>query len=195
MRTRDAKKTAKAAQGQAGEGREKSTLSAQAAGMKKKSRPKAAGPSRSRENARLSAAKAIDLLFEHLGGADQGRLVQLWRHWEMVMGPDLSCLGRPLGHKANTLIVGAQDAMAMQELSMQATEILERANAFMDQDFFHKVRVTLMQERPDLARPREEPEYRAAPLPPGPSLGAHLGRMDPDSPVTRCYQAFAGRGK
>lgn len=163
--------------------------------VKKSARPKARGPSRSRENARLSAAGAIGLLFEHLGGADQSRLVQLWRHWEMVMGRDLAALARPLGHKESTLLVGAEDAMALQELSMQVPEILERVNAFMDQDFFRKVRVMLMQDHPDLARPREKREYVAPPLPPGPSIGAHLGRMNPDSPVTRCYQAWAGRGK
>lgn len=162
-------------------------------------RQKKAGPSPVRENARLSAATAIDLLFEQLGGPDQARLVQLWRHWEMVMGENLSALGRPLGRKDRTLLVGAQDAMALQELSLQGPEMLERANAFMDKPFFTRVKVSLMQERPDLARKREQPEYRPEAPAPAPVLGAHLGRMKPDSPVARCYEAWArqapGRGK
>ncbi|MDL2207517.1 DUF721 domain-containing protein, partial [Desulfovibrio sp. OttesenSCG-928-M16] len=73
-------------------------------------------PWRKRAYATHSVHEAVTKLFISLGGADQARLVELWRHWEMVMGEMLAPLGRPLGHKDATLFIGAEDAMAMQEL-------------------------------------------------------------------------------
>lgn len=163
----------------------------------KKQPGKGGSPSRKREHATLSANEAINTLFSHLGGKDQARLVQLWRHWPMVMGDMLAPLGFPLGHKEKTLLVGAEDAMALQELAMQSEEILERVNAFMSEAFFTKVNVSLMQNKPDLARPRPPAQQpgKPAPLPPPPKLGAKLAHMDPDSPVTRCYQAWMNRAE
>ncbi|MDR0339787.1 MAG: DUF721 domain-containing protein [Desulfovibrio sp.] len=160
--------------------------------------PPVKGPSRKREYAVRSTAEAVNSLFLHMGGKDQTRLVQLWRHWDMVLGEALAPLGRPLGHKDRALHIGADDNMAMQELSMQSAEILERANAFMGEAFFERVKVLLVQGRPDLAREREniaQPgqagSWAARPAPP---LGGLCGRLNPDSPVTRCYEAFvAGR--
>lgn len=161
-----------------------------------------AAPSPKREWRVRSTGEALLKLFEHMGGRHQPRLVQLWRHWDMVLGEYLASLGRPLGHKEGTLLIGAEDTMAMQELSMQSVEILERVNAFMAEGFFEKIKVELMQQRQDLARPKAaaptsawadtphtEPLYPAAPI------GAHLGSMKPDSPVARCYEAWVKRLK
>ena len=65
-------------------------------------------------------------------------LTQLWKNWEVVMGPDIAALAHPLGHRNGILLVGGDDSCAMQELSYAAPEILERVNAFMNEDYFHK---------------------------------------------------------
>lgn len=118
------------------------------------------------------------------------RLVQLWRHWEMVLGPELAPLARPLGHHKDTLLIGAEDAMLMQELHFQSGEILERVNAFMEGPFFAAVKVSLCFQRTEL-------DNIAPPPPPPPPVrerprltGSALEGMRADSAVARCYARF-----
>ena len=120
------------------------------------------------------------------------RLVQLWRHWEMVLGPELAPLARPLGHHKDTLLIGAEDAMLMQELHLQSDEILERVNAFMEGPFFAAVKVSLRFQRTELDN-IVAPAPRPLPLlaPERPQLtGSALEGMRADSAVARCYARF-----
>lgn len=118
------------------------------------------------------------------------RLVQLWRHWEMVLGPELAPLARPLGHHKDTLLIGAEDAMLMQELHLQSGEILERVNAFMEGPYFAAVKVSLCFQRTELDN------IAPPPPPPPPAVerpqltGSALEAMRADSVVARCYARF-----
>lgn len=143
-----------------------------------------------------STGEGVSALFERLGGKERGRLNRLWTDWDTVMGSTVASLSRPLGHDEGTLLVGADDAMAMQDLSLLSPEILDRANEHMGGPFFVKVSVRLMQGRPDLAR-RREPLAEPRPRPPytPERVGRHLGALNPDSPVTRCYERHARAGK
>lgn len=118
------------------------------------------------------------------------RLVQLWRHWEMVLGPELAPLARPLGHHKDTLLIGAEDAMLMQELHLQSGEILERVNAFMEGPFFAAVKVSLCFQRTELDG-IVAPMPRPLPAAERPQLtGSALEGMRADSAVARCYARF-----
>lgn len=124
---------------------------------------------------------------------DPRHLVELWRNWEMVMGPELASLAFPLGRRRDRLIVGGEDNMALQELSYQTPEILERVNAFMDAPpeapVFSRVDLRLLMGMRPLSLPPESP-CRERPAPPRPAdLGAYFSSMRPDSPVTRSYAA------
>ena len=148
----------------------------------------------SRRERRLQAAgEAVSAFLDSYGGKERRHLTALWRNWSIVMGDAMAALAFPLGHKDHILIIGADDSMALQELSLQSVEILERANAFMDSEFFRQVKVVLMQGQQDLARPRprrpDAPLGFSPPLKP-PRLGSLLGRLDPQSPVTRSYEAY-----
>ena len=153
-----------------------------------------------REQRLLAAREAMSIFLDSCAGKERRHLTALWQHWTVVMGESLAALACPLGHKGDVLFIGADDTMAMQELSLQATEILERANAFMDCEFFRQVKVGLMQGRQALSCPRprrlDSPLCPVRPKKPH-RLGALAGKLDPDSPVTRCYEAyiamFAGR--
>lgn len=130
-------------------------------------------------------------------GADpvRMRLIQLWRNWEMVMGPELAPLARPLGHRGDVLLIGAEDAMLMQELHLQSAEILERVNAFMEGPYFACVKVSLCFQKTALDAIRAP-----APPPPLPTLrprldGSALRSMRPDSPVARCYARFVAQAR
>ncbi len=144
------------------------------------------------------AGRLLARLAERAGRPEQPRLVELWRNWRVVMGEELSALALPLGHSGRRLEVGCEDGAAMQELSYLRGEILERANAFMEEDFFRELRLSLALDRRALdksplgeevrppARPQERALERAA-------SGVWLPSMDPESPVARCYRAWCAK--
>jgi hypothetical protein len=136
----------------------------------------------------VSAREAVERLLRRY--PHKARLARLWRNWSMVMGPELARLAWPLGEHKGVLLVGGEDAMVMQELVMMRDEMLERANAFMDERFFTDVHVGLsLGKRPlDGLAP---PPGRAREPKSLPKLdGAALRGADPDSPAARCYAAF-----
>jgi len=153
-------------------------------------RPDYAGKRR----ATLSLAEAALSALDRLGGAEQGRLAQLWRNWRMVMGQELADLAIPLGTRKGALLVGGEDAMALQELSFHIPEMLERANAFMDAERFDKIELRLagLDARTSLTGAHVPSGIRPQqPLPPRPAkLGGLIGILPPDSPVGRCYAAY-----
>ncbi|MCK9240059.1 DUF721 domain-containing protein [Desulfocurvus sp.] len=117
-------------------------------------------------------------------------LSRLWRHWPEIVGPQIAALARPVGHRGTTLIVGTEDHMVAQELTMYAPALLEQANGFLGMNFFDKVRVDLLGDHVSLDT-IEQPAP-CAPLRPGRPgrLGGLAGRLDPASPVARCYEAY-----
>ena len=121
-------------------------------------------------------------------------LRQLWLNWDMVMGPELAGLAFPLGHRKETLLVGGEDNLVLQELSFQTEEILERVNAFMGRPTFSRVELQLSLGRTPLtAIPAITPSERAQPVlqrPPG--LTGTL-KLASDSPVGRFYEACLKR--
>lgn len=137
----------------------------------------------------------LERVFISLGAApEQAKLNRLWREWAAVLGPDLAPLARPLGHHGDRLLIGAEDALLLQELYYMGPEIVRRVNAFLREDFFTAVKVSLMLDHQDLDAPGPVAARAAAPAPeplPAPS-GASLGLMDPESAVARCYARFLG---
>lgn len=142
------------------------------------------------------------------GGPERARLCRLWQNWSMVMGPELAPLTLPLGHHKDLLLIGAEDAMLVQELHLLSNEILERVNAFMESPFFSAVKVSLTLDKTVLAggAPRSGAGGPALPLSDPEAArravlaadaarlsGNFLARMDPASPVARCYARFAVR--
>ena len=133
-------------------------------------------------------------------GEGRARLQQLWLNWEMVMGPDLAPLARPMGHHRELLLIGAEDAMLAQELHLMADEILERVNAFMEQPFFNAIKVSLLMGKAGLdkaATRKKANEDKPAPRVQAPEPlcadGVYLEAMDPTSPVARAYARFIRR--
>lgn len=137
----------------------------------------------------------LEKVFISLGAApEQAKLNRLWREWAAVLGPDLAPLARPLGHHGDRLLIGAEDALLLQELYYMGPEIVRRVNGFLQEDFFTAVKVSLMLDHQDLDAPGPVAGPAAAPAPeplPAPS-GASLGLMDPESAVARCYARFLG---
>lgn len=120
--------------------------------------------------------------------ARPAHLDQLWKNWNMVMGPELAPLAQPLGHRHGLLLVGGEDNLVLQELSYAVPEILERVNAFMDEPFFQRVELHLLFGKTPLNLVSDSP-VPEVPRPPRPLRLGGLN-LDPDSPVGRCYQAY-----
>jgi len=147
-------------------------------------------PGRESRHRRLAGDSLLRTLsrYDKKGGL---RLVRLWRDWDTVVGADVAELARPLGHREGTLILYTQDAIAAQELTYFVPEILERVNAFLEQEVFDKVRFELLGGRVPLGESRKEGPGALPQRPRRPSsLGGLVGKLDPDSPVGRCYLAY-----
>jgi hypothetical protein len=122
------------------------------------------------------------------------RLVRLWLEWENIVGPEVAELAKPLGHKDGTLIMHTEDAIAAQQLTYFAPEILARVNAFLGQEVFDKVRFELLNGRVPLGeKRRERPQASPLRVQRPPKLGGLAGKLDPDSAVGRCYMAYVKR--
>lgn len=115
-------------------------------------------------------------------------LTQLWKNWEIVMGPDIAALAHPLGHRNGILLIGGDDSCAMQELSYAVPEILERVNAFMNEEYFHKVELHLLLGKESLRRVDITQPPSLPPPPRPPRLGKL--KLPPDSPIAACYEAY-----
>lgn len=119
------------------------------------------------------------------------RLVRLWREWEQVVGPEVAQLARPVGHREGALLLVAEDAVAAQQLSYFALEIVQRANEFLGQEVFDKVRFELLDGRVPLGGlPRPEPRPAPEPPPRPSQLGGLVDKIDPESAVGRAYMAY-----
>lgn len=149
-------------------------------------------PRSQRVNAPQSITDALVSFMGKRGGFERLHLTRLWEHWEMVMGEELAALAKPLGHKKDILLLAAEDSMAAQDLAMQASEVLERVNSFMNAPSFSRIQVELTMGRRDLAG--TPPSVRSAPpeyrISRPENLGALSGKLDPGSPVTQCYEAY-----
>lgn len=156
---------------------------------------------RSREEApreALALGAALPAVLEELDKRGSLALLQLWAHWEMVLGPELAPLAHPLGHHKDILVIGVDDHLAQQELAFQTEEILERVNAFLDAPLFTGVTLTLLQGRSilDEAVPPRFPPLKAPPLfeaPQAENVGGLLDFFDPDTPIGRCYRRCVER--
>jgi hypothetical protein len=118
------------------------------------------------------------------------RLVRLYRDWDRVVGPDIAALVRPLGRRKRTLVVGAEDTLAVQEAHYAAPEILERVHAHLGEECFDKVKVDLLMGKTPLDTSKVPQAARAKyPLPPRPGTLGGLD-LDPESAVGRSYAAY-----
>lgn len=151
-----------------------------------------------------STSELLDAFWaKHPKGEASTSLLELWRHWDMVLGQPLASLALPLGHKEHSLIVGAEDNLALQELSFLSSEILERVNAFLNEPYFDTVQLELLMGRATLNNisclsAKENPatdNFLPVHIPVAmPAQGA-LGNLDIDenTALGLCYKKYVQR--
>ena len=137
-----------------------------------------------------SSSEALSAVLGTPAAALEMALARLWKHWPQLMGPEIAANVHPLGRRAETMLLGTTNSMAMQEFSFYAQTILDKANTFLGTATFQKVHIELMAGRPALDQPLlpVAPPRAASPRPD--PLGNLIPCMDPSSPVTRCYHAY-----
>jgi hypothetical protein len=146
-----------------------------------------------RPGRRRKARRVGDALPNFLNGLDRtgGRdLVRLWRAWDELLG-DVARMARPLGHRGGRLVLAADDPIVMQEAQFLGPMILERVNGFLGKEVFDKVVFELLNGRVPLdgeIRPEAPKPPRKLKKPE--KLGSLNEKLDPDSPVGRCYRAY-----
>jgi hypothetical protein len=117
--------------------------------------------------------------------------IEVCRRWPEIVGPETAELLRPLGHKRRDLYLGADDPVALQEMLFAAPEILSLVNAALGHEAFDKVRFDLLGGRVPLDALRTVPPRFSTPAQTRPDgLGGLLGKLDPNSPVGRCYARY-----
>ena len=143
------------------------------------------------QNTQFSFSAYLDALDkEHI----QRDLQPLWDCWDVVLGDEISPLAIPLGHKKKTLIIGCKDGMEMQDLRMYEKEILERVNAFLEKPTFTKIRITLIIDNDSVIQ-TEKNRAVPVPRPQHQANGFFLNKMDPNSPIARCYAKYVRKKK
>ncbi|WP_022660283.1 DUF721 domain-containing protein [Paucidesulfovibrio longus] len=137
--------------------------------------------------------EALSPLLDRLDGKGALKLVRLWTHWDKVMGEQVAKMARPLGRRGSTLLLTSDDPAVAQELTFFAPEMIRKANDFLGEEYFDKVRFELLNGRVPLDgyRPDSAPRSVPSPRKPG-NLGDILEQLDEDSPVGRCYRAYIG---
>ena len=93
-------------------------------------------------------------LFSRNRNQEPDKISLMWQNWDLVMGEMLKQIAYPLGCRDKILIIGASDNMVLQELSFMTFEILERVSAFMEEDFFEKVELTLLLDKTPINIPQ-----------------------------------------
>lgn len=122
------------------------------------------------------------------------KMVSLWRQWQNVVGVEVGELAWPLKSAKTTLILGCEDALAMQEASYYGDWILQEVNAFIGCNCFKKVQFELLRGRRPLTecfgrlnvgQTIKEP----APVAP-PGLGTLNKVPTEDTPEGRAYRSY-----
>lgn len=132
-------------------------------------------------------------LLDRLDGKGSLKLVRLWTHWEKVMGTEVARMARPLGRRGSTLLLTSDDPAVAQELTYFAPELLRKANNFLGEEYFDKVRFELLNGRVPLDGHRPDNVQKSTSSPRKPeNLGKILEQLDEASPVGRCYRAYIG---
>ncbi len=147
--------------------------------------------------AMTSFKDGIGGLLSRLDTKSQLPLLRLWQHWSMVLGEELSSLALPLGVRGDTLLIGATDTLALQELSYSKADILERVNIFLEAvpeaPVLQRLELSLDFGRTALcgiasATPPPPPPKQKPPCPDDILDAYHV--MRPDSVVGACYFAY-----
>lgn len=158
-----------------------------------------------RYRSRYGKSVAVDLesaivkLLEAMGGDPQkAKFARLWEEWQAILGEELAAMVTPLGTDKKHLLVGVEDALAMQEAQYQKDDILQKINAWLGQDYFDDVRLSLMLGRearkgkkPDPILPENDMEDGMEEMEKSGATGIYLKNMDPNSPVAKAYARYA----
>ncbi len=117
----------------------------------------------------------------------QTLLGELWKNWDIVMG-SFATMAHPLGHRNDILIIGCDDSCIMQELTYAVPEMLERANAFMNADFFRRMEFQLLMDKDAM----QGMNITESPVPPFPQKPPRLGclKLPEHSLLKECYKAY-----
>lgn len=136
-------------------------------------------------------AECLDGFVTRGEAGERRHFVEVCRRWSSIVGEDTAALVRPLGHRRRELLLGTEDPVAMQEMVFMAPELVSLVNGALGQDAFDKVRFDLIGTRVSLDALRAEaPRFSVPPEICPERLGGLTGRLDPDTPVGRCYAKY-----
>lgn len=118
----------------------------------------------------------------------------LWENWSIVLGEELAIQVKPIGVRNQTLCIGAEDNMQLQEIRMEYGEILERVNAFMKafghNEHFQKLEFSLLQGKSSLTDKKNIPNHLVGAKAPRPKhYGGNIDFKENQS-IADCYAEY-----
>ncbi len=77
-------------------------------------------------------------------------IARVWLNWDKIVGPELAVLAKPLRRQRNSLIIGVENSLIMQEMRFQAKTILESISEFLRWQPFDKIKFELLYNKTSL---------------------------------------------
>ncbi len=138
--------------------------------------------------------KALKDFLERKGFTREFSVLELWKKWEDVIGPEMAQMARPLKRQKNTLIIGVEDSIIMQELYFYSEEILKRIEDFLGWQPFDKIKYKLLEDKTPLTEkiPSLGEKVMEENTTIGYKLPSQVGTLtlSENGPVGRAYSAY-----
>lgn len=140
-----------------------------------------------------SISEALDNFFTERGLSKDLQIAKLWIHWSEVVGSELAKLARPLGRTSNkqSLLLGVEDNMVMQELVYYSPQLLEQIDQFLGWQPFDNVVFKLIDNISSLDEVQIWNSYQTPILyRSSERVGKYLEEFPEGSSISKSYQAY-----
>lgn len=118
------------------------------------------------------------------------QIASIWEQWPRIIGSSLQDLARPLGTRKDTLIIGVENSLVMQECLFYSEQILEKVEAYLGWQPFDKIKFELISDTVCLDEIFVTCDFQKQPARIPDELGNLLETVPEESPVGSCYRTY-----
>lgn len=89
-------------------------------------------------------SEAIQDFFTKNNYKQEMDIVRVWLNWDKIVGPELAGLAKPLGKQKQSLIIGVENSLIMQEIRFYSQQLLDFIYDFLQWQPFDKIKFELL---------------------------------------------------